>query len=81
MLALPHLEAAAARERCERLRAEVENGSWDEIAPALRVTVSVGLAIEQAGGGNASVLLGRADAQLYNAKRQGRNRVISEHSP
>jgi diguanylate cyclase (GGDEF)-like protein len=81
VLALPHLGAAAARERCERLRADVENSSWDEIAPALRVTVSVGLAIEETGGGNASQLLGRADAQLYNAKRQGRNRVISEHSP
>ena len=33
VLALPHLEAQAARECCERLRADVENGSWDEIAP------------------------------------------------
>jgi|SRR5579875_3914465 len=81
VLALPGVGSAAARECCERLRAGVESSSWDEIAPDLRVTVSIGLAIDQAGGGDASALLGRADAQLYNAKRQGRNRVISEHSP
>jgi diguanylate cyclase (GGDEF)-like protein len=80
VLALPGLEPQSARECCERIRAEVEGSSWDEIAPQLRVTVSIGLAVEQHGGGDASTLLGRADAKLYHAKRQGRNRVISEHS-
>jgi diguanylate cyclase (GGDEF)-like protein len=80
VLALPGVEAEAARSCCERIRAEVENSSWDEIAADARVTVSIGLAVEQVGGGDASALLGRADTQLYNAKRQGRNRVISEHS-
>jgi diguanylate cyclase (GGDEF)-like protein len=81
VLALPHLEPESAHACGEGLRAEVETSSWDEIAAGLRVTVSVGLAVERTGGGDASALLGRADAQLYNAKRQGRNRVISEHSP
>jgi PleD family two-component response regulator len=44
------------------------------------VTVSIGLAAECSGDGDASTLLGRADAQLYNAKRRGRNRVVSELS-
>jgi diguanylate cyclase (GGDEF)-like protein len=80
VLALPRVSPDEARECCERLRLDVENSSWAEIAPELQVTVSIGLATEQAGRGDASVLLGRADMQLYNAKRQGRNRVISEHS-
>ncbi|HEX3618481.1 MAG TPA: GGDEF domain-containing protein [Solirubrobacteraceae bacterium] len=78
VLALPGIDADDALERCERVRAEVENSAWDEIAPSLRVTVSVGLATQRAGGGEASVLLSRADTQLYNAKRQGRNRVLAE---
>ncbi len=78
VLALPGVGAASARERCERVRAEVEGCDWDEIAPRLRVTVSIGLATLPFGGGAPSALLSRADAQLYNAKRQGRNRVISE---
>lgn len=80
VLALPSIDAAAARDRCERVRADIENHDWDQIAPSLRVTVSVGLATQPIGGGAPSSLLSRADTQLYNAKRQGRNRVISEHS-
>ncbi len=80
VLALPGVGLEAARACCERIRMEVEGRSWDEIAAELRVTVSIGLAVEASGGGDASALLGRADTQLYNAKRQGRNRVISEHS-
>ncbi len=79
VLALPGLDPETVHEWCEHLRADVENSSWHQIAAQLRVTVSIGLAVEQAGGGNASALLGRADRQLYVAKRQGRNRVISEH--
>ncbi|MGH2861482.1 MAG: diguanylate cyclase [Solirubrobacteraceae bacterium] len=78
VLALPALDAETARDRCERVRAEVESCAWDEIASRLQVTVSVGLATQTVGGGVPSSLLGRADTQLYNAKRQGRNRVISE---
>jgi two-component system, cell cycle response regulator len=78
VLALPGIDAEEAHACCERVRAEVENHDWDEIAPTLGVTVSVGLATHRNAGGEASVLLSRADAQLYNAKRQGRNRVLAE---
>ncbi|HWD70655.1 MAG TPA: GGDEF domain-containing protein [Solirubrobacteraceae bacterium] len=78
VLALPSVVAAGARDCCERVRADVENCDWDQIAPGLRVAVSIGLASQPIGGGAPSSLLSRADAQLYSAKRQGRNRVISE---
>lgn len=78
VLALPGVDAKAAYVRCERVRAEIENSDWDEIAPRLAVTVSIGLATHGAAGGEASDLLSRADTQLYEAKRQGRNRVLAE---
>jgi diguanylate cyclase (GGDEF)-like protein len=80
VLAMPGVDHEAALHCCERLRVAVELGSWGEIATGLRVTVSIGLAAECSGDGDASTLLGRADAQLYNAKRRGRNRVVSELS-
>ena len=78
LLAMPGVDRDAAIECCERLRAAIETCSWDEIGADVRLTVSVGLAIEEAGGGDASSLLSRADSQLYNAKRQGRNAVVAE---
>jgi diguanylate cyclase (GGDEF)-like protein len=78
VLAFSEGDTERARERCERIRAEVEGHDWNEVAVGLRVTVSVGLAVDRSGGGEGSALLGRADAQLYRAKRQGRNRVILE---
>ncbi|MDE3132278.1 MAG: GGDEF domain-containing protein, partial [Acidobacteriota bacterium] len=78
LLAMPGVGRGAALDCCERLRAAVETRSWEDLGADVHVTVSVGLAVERAGGADASTLLGRADAQLYNAKRQGRNRVVSE---
>jgi len=78
VLALPGAVASDAHDCCERVRAELELLDWDEIAPGLQVTVSVGLATQPVGGGAPSSLLSRADTQLYSAKREGRNRVVSE---
>lgn len=58
----------------ERARAAVAAHPWDRLMPGLRVTVSIGSArrlpreaVEQ--------VLRRADAALYDAKAQGRDRV------
>ena len=78
VLAMPGVDSSTAAKYCEQVRLEVESSAWDEIAAGLRVTVSIGLATQRSGGGDASALLSRADIQLYNAKREGRNRVVSE---
>ena len=58
----------------ERIRTGVESADWDTLAPGLRVTVSAGLAIARPGE-SGEQLLSRADAALYEAKHEGRNRV------
>ncbi len=45
-----------------------------------RITISIGVASLRAGD-TAQALIGRADTCLYAAKRNGRNRVISEADP
>lgn len=67
--------AAVAGEVCERLRLAIESHGWGDIAPGLAVTASFGLALHGAGD-TAPALLERADAALYRAKREGRNRIV-----
>jgi diguanylate cyclase (GGDEF)-like protein len=61
----------------ERLRAAVADTPIATRAGALTVTVSVGAASLRAGDIDVSTLLGRADRNLYEAKRAGRNRVAA----
>ena len=66
--ATPEETATAA----ERLRRGIEGGSGKENLPT--VTASIGYAMWQSGD-DASSLLARADAALYEAKGAGRNKV------
>jgi diguanylate cyclase (GGDEF)-like protein len=64
--------------RLERLRREVEEEPWEELAPGLRVTVSIGAVVTARGGRPcAEDLLHEADRLLYAAKAAGRNRVLT----
>ncbi|HUG24561.1 tetratricopeptide repeat-containing diguanylate cyclase [Piscinibacter sp.] len=67
----PH---GVAQEVCERLRAAVEAHPWAEATAGLRVTISLGLCGARAGD-TPRLLIDRADAALYEAKRRGRNQV------
>lgn len=62
----------------ERLRASVQALAIDNGAsPHGVVTVSIGVASAMGGEQTPDALLARADAALYEAKRRGRNQVVS----
>ena len=63
--------------RCEELRLALEREDWTTLSPGLSVTMSVGLATCR-DASEASALLDRADTCLYEAKRRGRNRLVTE---
>lgn len=62
-----------AFEVCERLRQRVERYPWQDLAPELEVTLSIGLASTPPYAGD--LLISKADSAMYRAKHLGRNRV------
>lgn len=58
----------------EKIRQLVEKENWDDIAPGMKVTVSLGVTQWQPGM-NAAALVAAADEKLYKAKTSGRNQV------
>jgi len=74
-LLLPETDAGGARILCEKVRSAFAEHPWELLAPGLRVTISMGLFETQAGMDGASAFE-RADANLYQAKRTGRDRVV-----
>ena len=73
-LALPGSDLHAGITLCERIRRAFCAFDWKRIAPGLAVTISAGVSAWTRGR-NATDLLAAADATLYAAKRDGRNRV------
>jgi len=76
-LILPSAPLIDAWPRMEALRQAVADLHLFDRAGALpAITVSIGLAEATADIDAAAILLARADAALYQAKQQGRNRVV-----
>ncbi|GIG35002.1 GGDEF domain-containing protein [Cellulomonas pakistanensis] len=71
---LDGLSGSRTEDVCDRLRETVAGLVWDDLMPGARLTVSIGVAERQAGEPVAG-LLARADAALYRAKADGRDRV------
>jgi diguanylate cyclase (GGDEF)-like protein len=78
VVVVPGADAAAAGALAEQLRAGIEQLVVGEAGAAgPRLTASLGVAAFPAGGTAADALLHAADAALYRAKADGRNRVAS----
>lgn len=60
----------------ERIRRAIVRTRWDEVAPGLRVTLSIGLA-QGSADMTGQDLFDLADQRLYDAKRHGRNRLAA----
>ncbi|MDB5797543.1 MAG: putative diguanylate cyclase [Paucimonas sp.] len=73
-LLLPGTNLSTAELALERVRSHVAQHDWSGVAPGLKVTVSAGIADWKPDSTLAS-LLSRADAALYEAKKEGRNCV------
>ncbi|WP_158947098.1 GGDEF domain-containing protein [Pseudodesulfovibrio cashew] len=76
----PNTSCPQAAVSCEHIRKSIEAYPWHELDPRLAVTMSMGVSGESCDGVNG--LLSAADSLLYQAKRDGRNRVAcpSDHA-
>ncbi len=73
VLLMPASDRSAARHCCERALQAIRDAGWDEVAPGLTVTASVGIA----SSGESDDLAALADRRLYAAKRAGRDRIVA----
>lgn len=76
-IVLPQTDKDKAAFTAERIRTAVEGFKFTngETQPGGRVTISMGVAMFPEDGKTSSELVGKADGSLYQAKREGRNRV------
>ncbi len=74
LLVLPYAEDASARACVERLRNAINATPFPTSAGALAITFSAGVA-HYCKGETIAAMLDRADAALYRAKAEGRDRV------
>ena len=73
---LPQTDAQQGRLVAERIRHQVEAAAFDPADWRARVTVSIGVASTAVSDYSLDILLHEADIAVYEAKRQGRNRVV-----
>jgi diguanylate cyclase (GGDEF)-like protein len=71
-----HAGLDAAAEVAERVRVAVAAADFNVIAPGVPVSVSIGVATP-APGMSAAERFQAADANLYHAEREGRNRAAT----
>lgn len=79
-LILPECDLARAGIVCERLRRALEAYEFEadgEPGDSRRFRVTMSMGAVECCRGSSDALLAQADANLYEAKRQGRNRVVA----
>ncbi len=78
LLVLPMTDSKSAEELAERMRKRIEDiliKQMSEPEYSIRITISLGVASLTAERQSSAELIHAADEALYNAKREGRNRV------
>lgn len=73
---LPDTKAEEAVILAERLRAAVEQARFPYIDHTTKVTMSIGVSTFQEGNTDLDSMLRNADAAMYQAKNEGRNKVV-----
>ncbi len=76
VLCFPETDLKNSRIICEKIRKVIENFNWKDLESKLYVTVSIGIATAAPHYHQDKIMMA-ADAKLYEAKRAGRNQVIS----
>jgi diguanylate cyclase (GGDEF)-like protein len=76
MLILGATPLSAVQPPLERIRTELAGREWSAVAEGLRVTVSIGVTAYKRGE-TLEQVLSRADDALYEAKRLGRDRIVT----
>ena len=78
---LPETDAGQAIQIMERLRSRVESSPVLVAGHSVELSVSIGVASNAGTAETLEAVLARADAALYQAKREGRNRTVAaEHA-
>lgn len=81
LLVLPETDRVGALMLAERIRTVIQTTPIPLPTDMLNVTASLGLAERDDRDRDAGALMGRADAALYRAKRDGRNRTLEASRP
>jgi len=81
MMLLPETNDQEAYCAAERVRLAVEASSFQAGGETASFTISMGIASLQGGGDSLEKMIRRADQSLYQAKQEGRNRVVCESTP
>jgi diguanylate cyclase (GGDEF)-like protein len=74
LLIFPETAAVNAVIVCEKIRKAVEGYNWNQLAPGLKVTISIGIS-DDLSVSTPDKLIAKADTKLYEAKEAGRNRI------
>jgi diguanylate cyclase (GGDEF)-like protein len=74
---MPETDAEEATSVCERLRELLACSRFVGESAPVSLTVSIGVASERGESADYEQLVNAADAALYEAKRQGRNRTCT----
>jgi diguanylate cyclase (GGDEF)-like protein len=77
LLLMPETTLEQATGVAERVRELVRANDWSALVPGLQVTVSCGVS-EHSAAATMAQTLERADAALYRAKQEGRDRVCAD---